>query len=79
MARILDTPVAYFFDEMTADVQAQTPSNLLEQRKLPELGHDRNPMARRETLELVRAYYKIPDPKIRKRVFELTKMVAKSS
>jgi hypothetical protein len=31
---------------------------------------------RRETLELVRAYYKIKDPMVRKRVFELTKAIA---
>jgi hypothetical protein len=30
-------------------------------------------LATRETLELVRAYYKITDPEIRKRLFELTK------
>ena len=28
---------------------------------------------KRETLELVRAYYKIPEPRVRKRVYELTK------
>jgi hypothetical protein len=31
--------------------------------------------ARRETLELVRNYYKISDPKIRRRLFALTKSV----
>jgi hypothetical protein len=30
-------------------------------------------MATRETLELVRAYYKITDPEIRKRLRELTR------
>jgi hypothetical protein len=35
-------------------------------------------MAKRETLELVRAYYKITDPAVRKRVFELTKSLGKS-
>ena len=30
-------------------------------------------MARRETLELVRAYYKIQDPHVRKRLFEMVK------
>ena len=34
--------------------------------------------AKRETLELVRAYYKIGDPAVRKRIFELTKSIAKS-
>ena len=35
-------------------------------------------MAKRETLELVRAYYRIPDPAVRKRLAELTKAVAKT-
>ena len=37
----------------------------------------KDPMARRETPEFVRAYYKIADPAVRKRVFELTKAMAK--
>ncbi len=32
-------------------------------------------MATRETMELVRAYYKIGDPQIRKRLYELTKVL----
>ena len=35
-----------------------------------------DPMAKRETLELVRAYYRIGDPKVRKRLFEMTKSLA---
>jgi hypothetical protein len=31
---------------------------------------------RRETLELVRAYYRITDPAVRKRFFDLLKSVA---
>jgi hypothetical protein len=30
-------------------------------------------LSRRETLELVRAYYRITDPSVRKRVFDLIK------
>ncbi len=30
-------------------------------------------MAKRETMELVRAYYKITDPEIRKHLFAMTK------
>jgi len=33
-------------------------------------------MMRRETLELVRAYYRIPDVQIRRRLFDLTKAIA---
>jgi hypothetical protein len=35
-------------------------------------------LARRESLELVRAYYRIGDPAVRKRVFELVKAIAAS-
>jgi len=33
-------------------------------------------MMKRETLELVRAYLRISDPQIKRRVFELTKALA---
>ena len=34
------------------------------------------PLTKRETLELVRAYYKIADPAIRKRLFELARSLS---
>jgi len=40
-----------------------------------DLGHD--PMAKRETTEFIRAYRRIADPAVRKRLFELTKAVPK--
>jgi transcriptional regulator with XRE-family HTH domain len=79
MAQALDVPLSYFFDEMAAGVSEQTPSKLMGMKKLPEIDQEKDPLARRETLELVRAYYKIEDPAVRKRVFELTKAVAKGA
>jgi transcriptional regulator with XRE-family HTH domain len=76
-ARILDVPLSYFFDEMPAGVSAQTPSVLMRTKRRPDIDPEKDPLARRETLEFVRAYYKIADPAVRKRVFELTKAVAK--
>lgn len=35
-------------------------------------------MAKRETLEFVRAYYRIEDPAVRKRLADLTKAVARA-
>jgi hypothetical protein len=37
--------------------------------------YDPNLMARRETMEFVRGYYKIRDPQSRKRIYELTKVL----
>ena len=77
LARILDVPLSYFFDEMSAGVSGQTPSALMRMKQRPESEHKADPLARRETLELVRAYYHIPDPVVRKRLAELVKAVAK--
>jgi hypothetical protein len=39
-------------------------------------GLEDDSMNKRETLELVRAYYRITDPAVRKRVFDLIKSLA---
>jgi transcriptional regulator with XRE-family HTH domain len=77
MANALDVDISYFFQEMPPDVEKQTPAMLMNVKKLPTLDQGKDPMARRETLELVRAYYRIPDPAVRRRLAELTKAVAK--
>jgi transcriptional regulator with XRE-family HTH domain len=77
MANALGVSVSYFFEEMTAEVQKQTPSALMITKQRPEIDQERDPLARRETLELVRAYYRITDPVVRKRLADLVKAVAK--
>lgn len=73
LSRVLDVPVSFFFDDMSATEEpaAQVPSIA----EGPG-GYEPDPMAKRETLELVRAYYRINDASVRKRLFELTKAVA---
>jgi transcriptional regulator with XRE-family HTH domain len=82
MARVLDVPIAYFFDEMPGDVarrakHASAPAQGFADNPGP--AYEADPMTRRETLELVRAYYKITDPKVRKRLFEMTKALGVSA
>ena len=38
--------------------------------------HDRDPLMKRETLELVRAFYRIENPKVRDRFYSLVKSIA---
>ncbi len=72
LSRIFDVPVQLFFDDMPTAVAASSPAQGGDKtKKLPS--YERDPMSRRESLELVRGYYKITDPQIRKRLFELTK------
>ena len=80
ISRILDVPVSYFFEDMTPETAALTPYSAGAAEageSIEEL--ERDPLAKRETLELVRAYYRIGDPRVRKRMFELTKAVASST
>ena len=78
LSRVLDVTVSYFFEDMAPGVQEKTPSKLMGLAHPPAPDYEPDPMAKRETLELVRAYYKIGDPAVRKRIFELTKSIAKS-
>jgi transcriptional regulator with XRE-family HTH domain len=81
LARVLDVPIAYFFEDMEANVAAKSPSRLMgvSESKLQPYSVEPDPLAKRETLELVRAYYKIGEPRVRKRIFELTKALARVS
>ena len=79
LSRVLDVPVSYFFDEMPSKVAKQSPRLAIGLAETPAQAYQPDPMAKRETLELVRSYYKIGSPSVRKRLFELTKALAKSS
>src|SRR5689334_23641227 len=79
LARVLDVPIAYFFEEMSASTSARSPGRLRGMAEQKPLPFEPDPMAKRETLELVRAYYRITDPRVRKRVFELTKSLANAA
>jgi transcriptional regulator with XRE-family HTH domain len=69
LSQVLGVPVSYFFDDMPSPDSAATESLTA----LPSETDEFESMARRETLELVRAYYRIEDPGVRKRTFDLLK------
>ncbi len=71
LSRVLDVPVAYFFEEF-----GEASATQLADGEGPSDPYQANPMMKRETLELVRAYLRIADPQIKRRVFELTKALA---
>ena len=77
-AKVLDVPVTHFFEEMPANaLRGRSGKNVREEGTPFE--KEKDPLIRRETLELVRAYYKIREPRVRKRVFEMVKAVGAAS
>lgn len=63
LAQVLDVPVSYFFEGLEPSGNSAD-------------ADDR--MARRETLELVRAYYRIEDPAVRRSLVDLVRVVGRS-
>jgi transcriptional regulator with XRE-family HTH domain len=76
LSRVLDVPVSFFFDDINPEVAAAVESAGAEGVDGEAGRYEPDPMMRRETLELVRAYYRIADPQIRRRLFDLTKAIA---
>jgi transcriptional regulator with XRE-family HTH domain len=76
LSRVLDVPISFFFDDMPDSLAnslvppiTRRPTGFTD---APDSFVD-DTLSRRETLELVRAYYRITDPAVRKRVFDLIK------
>ncbi len=75
LGQILDVPVSFFFDDLGPLTTGRAPG--MRERATERSEEDQ--LVKRETLEFVRAYYRITDPRARKAIFELTKAIAKQS
>ena len=71
LSRILEVPINFFYDDLPNEA-----GGLTNRYGFAESSSDygaSDPLASRETLELVRAYLRITDPSVKKRVYELVK------
>ncbi len=74
LTRALNIPAGYFFEDLSEASQSSSPAAIIKGEVPPmQDGPEASPLARRETLELVRAYYRIADPKVRDQVYALAK------
>ena len=78
LSLILDVPIGYFFDDVPSGLKTVEGQVA---RGLRDIGNPRaeaDSLTKRETLELVRAYYRISRPSIRKLLFEMIKACAQA-
>ena len=78
IARILGVSVSWFFEGLLPETQEFGPG-FGESAQTPLSGpapDDADVMTRRETAELVRAYYRVTDSKQRRKIVELIKSMA---
>ncbi|MBR6663864.1 MAG: helix-turn-helix transcriptional regulator [Alphaproteobacteria bacterium] len=85
ISKVLETPIGFFFEDMDKSVASQSPRmfnlpeeeiNFLEEE---EETYTVDPMQKKETLELVKAYYKIPNRKAARHLFDLIIAMSKSA
>ena len=79
LSRVLDVPISFFFEDLSPAAAdggrrrtrglSEAPAAVLE----PDL------LSKRETVELIRAYYRVTDPGLRKRVLDLLQALGKAS
>jgi len=75
LSRVLDVPVVFFFDAMDPVRAPAIPDGFSE---APAETFDSDPLRRRETVDLVSAYYEIGDATLRRRFFDLAKALVAS-
>jgi transcriptional regulator with XRE-family HTH domain len=72
LSRVLDVPVSFFFDD-TDPVRAPAMDGFTEP---PAEAFESDPLRKRETVELVRAYFSIKDATVRQHLLDLVKALA---
>lgn len=73
---VLDVPVAFFFEDMLPENSGKGGKPVASLAEWNQEAFSGDLLAKREMLQLVRAYYRIGEPTVRKRMFELVKSIA---
>ncbi len=61
LSRVLDVPVSFFFDDMDETTEAASPARMNPDARMPIRVDEGEVLMKRETLEFVRAYYRMPE------------------
>lgn len=85
ISRVLEAPINFFYEDMDKEVASQSPRMFSIPDSTPMCfaedadTYDSDPMNRQETLELVRAYYKIANRKAAKHLFDMIVAMSKTT
>lgn len=83
VAKVLDVDVSFFFEEIGIQAAGQSPRLIAQPKSNVESVFDdikeTDPMMRQETIELVRAYYKIRNNQMAKQVYTLLVSLSKTT
>ena len=75
LSKVLGVGISWFFEDAPSNTKRRTPP--AEPRQTAnESAADQDPMTANETVKLVRAYYMIEDPKVRKKILHMVRAVS---
>lgn len=77
LSRILAVPVTYFYEGAEAEAVAGEETAALPEVAAAPFGNEQ--LSSRETHDLLRSYYALPDPQVRRRFLDLLKAVSESA
>lgn len=77
LSNVLEVSLEWFYDNMPEDVDSLSPRKRAGLAESPQIELEKNHMHSRETLELVRSYYKIKNPKARRKIAEMCHELAR--
>ncbi len=85
ISKVLEAPISFFYEDMDKVVANQSPRmfNIVDESNTmmreDEEEYIVDPMQKQETIELVKAYYKIPNRKAAKHLFDLIITMSKTA
>jgi len=84
ISKVLKTPINFFYEDMDNDIASQSPRTFSSNGNALALEEETasfntDPMLRQETIELVKAYYKIANRKVAKNLYDVIVALSKST
>ncbi len=79
LSRALDVPISYFFEDLSPAAAGARKRRAKGLSKTPAAVLEPDSLSKPETVELIRAYYRVTDPRLRKRVLDLLQALGKAS
>lgn len=76
-SKILDTSVSYFFEQFSGDNAQTAPVYAFSDNEQEKFVNEEH-LYDKETIELIRVYYQIQNPKVRKDIFRIIKSMAEN-
>ncbi len=75
LGRALNVPVSFFFEDLSPEAAGGGKRRARGLSEAPASVLEPDSLSKRETVELIRAYYRVKDPRVRKRVLDLIKVL----